>query len=40
MRFKVLTAVKMLMLVFWVVMPCVLAGGYKHFRETYNFFVK
>lgn len=27
--------VKMLLLVFLIVTPCVLVGGYQHFRETY-----
>jgi hypothetical protein len=35
MRFEVLMAVKMMMmLMFWVVTPCGLAGGYKRFEET------
>jgi hypothetical protein len=29
-------AVKKLMLVFWVVTPCGLAGIYQYFRETYS----
>jgi hypothetical protein len=35
MRFVVLTAVKILMKVFWVVIPCGLVGRYQHFGETY-----
>jgi hypothetical protein len=35
MRFEVLTAVKMSMLVFWVVMPCGLVGKYQRFGGTY-----
>jgi hypothetical protein len=31
MRFEVLTAVKMLMLVFWIVTPCGLVGRYQRF---------
>jgi drug/metabolite transporter superfamily protein YnfA len=30
--FEVLTAVKMTMLLFWVVALCRLVGGYRHFR--------
>jgi hypothetical protein len=30
---EVLMAVKMSMLVFWVVTPCELAGRYQHFRK-------
>jgi hypothetical protein len=33
MRFEVPNAVKISMLVFWVVTPCGLAGRYKHFEE-------
>jgi hypothetical protein len=33
MKFEVLTAVKMSMLVFWVVMPCGLVGRYKLLEE-------
>jgi hypothetical protein len=32
-RFEVLTAVKMLMLFFWVVTPCGLVGRYQLFEE-------
>jgi hypothetical protein len=32
MRCEVLKAVKMLMLAFWVVMPCAHVGRYQHFR--------
>jgi hypothetical protein len=35
MRSVVLTAVKMSMLVFWVVTPCGLVGRYQRFRGTY-----
>jgi hypothetical protein len=35
MRFEVLMAVKMLMLVFWVVMPYGLVGTYQYFGGTY-----
>jgi hypothetical protein len=35
MSFEILTAVKMLMLVFGFVMPCGLVGRYHGFRETY-----
>jgi hypothetical protein len=35
MRFEVLTAVKMLMLVFWIVTPCGLVGRYQRFGGTY-----
>jgi hypothetical protein len=35
MRFEVLTAVKMSMLVFWVVTPCGLVGRFQRFRKTY-----
>jgi hypothetical protein len=35
MRFEVLTAVKMSMLIFWVVIPCELVGKYKRFGETF-----
>jgi hypothetical protein len=35
MRFEVLMAVKMPMLVFWLVMPCELVGRYDRFGETY-----
>jgi hypothetical protein len=34
-RLEVLTTVKMLMLVFWVATPCVLAAKYQRFGETY-----
>jgi hypothetical protein len=34
--FQVLTAVKMLIVVFWVVMPCGFAGSYQCFRGTYH----
>jgi hypothetical protein len=34
-KFEVLTAVKILMLVFWVVRPCGLVGRYQHFVGTY-----
>jgi hypothetical protein len=34
MRFEVFTAVKMLMVLLWVVMLCGLVGGYQHFEET------
>jgi hypothetical protein len=33
MRFEILTAVKMSMLVFWVVTPCELVERYKRFEE-------
>jgi hypothetical protein len=36
MRFKVLMAVKMSMLVFWVVTPCGLGGRYERFGTTYG----
>jgi hypothetical protein len=32
---KALTMVKMLVLLFWVVAPCGLVGGYKCFRGTH-----
>jgi hypothetical protein len=35
MRLEVLTAVKISLLVFWVVMPCGLVGRYQCFGETY-----
>jgi hypothetical protein len=35
MRFEVHTAVKMSMLVFWVVTPCELVCRYRRFGETY-----
>jgi hypothetical protein len=35
MRFDVLTAVKMLMFVFWVVTPCGFVGRYQRIGETY-----
>jgi hypothetical protein len=36
MRFEVLMALKILLLVFWVVMACGLfIGRYKHYRGTY-----
>jgi hypothetical protein len=35
MRFNILTAVKISMLVFWVVTPCGLVGRYHRFRGTY-----
>jgi hypothetical protein len=38
--FEVLTAVKMLMVVFWVVTPCGLVGGYQHFRGTYCLYIQ
>jgi hypothetical protein len=31
---EVLTGVKMTMVVFWIVMPCGLVGGYQHFGGT------
>jgi hypothetical protein len=34
MRFEVLIAVKMSMLVFWVVMPCEFVGRYQRFRPS------
>jgi hypothetical protein len=34
-RFEVYTAMKMLMLVFWVVMPCGLVDRCKRFGRTY-----
>jgi hypothetical protein len=34
-RFEVLTAVKMAMLVIWVVTPCGLVGRQRQFGETY-----
>jgi hypothetical protein len=37
MRFSVLTAVNMSMLVYWVVTPCGLVGRYKRFGGTYCF---
>jgi hypothetical protein len=36
-RFEVLTAVKMLIVVFWVVTPCSLVGGYQRLGGTYSF---
>jgi hypothetical protein len=35
MGFGVLIAVKVLMLVFWVITPCGLVGRYHHFAGTY-----
>jgi hypothetical protein len=35
MRFEVLTAVKISIMVFWVVTPCGLAGTYHRFGGTY-----
>jgi hypothetical protein len=35
MRFEVLVAVKMSVLVFWLVTPCGFVGRYQHFGETY-----
>jgi hypothetical protein len=35
-RSEVLTAVKMSMLVFWVVTPCGLVNGYQRFGGTYR----
>jgi hypothetical protein len=35
MRFEVLMAMKMLMLVFWVVTPCGLADKFQSFGEMY-----
>jgi hypothetical protein len=35
MRFDVLTAVRMSMLLLWVVTPCELVGRYQRFGETY-----
>jgi hypothetical protein len=35
MRFEVLMAVKMSVLVFWVIMLCGLVGKYQYFRGTY-----
>jgi hypothetical protein len=35
---EVLMAVKMLILVIWVVTPCRLVGRYQHFRGTYCLF--
>jgi hypothetical protein len=35
MRFEVLPAVKVSMLIFWVVMPCGLTGRYQRFEGTY-----
>jgi hypothetical protein len=32
--FEVLRVVKMMILLFWVVMPCALIGRYEHFGET------
>jgi hypothetical protein len=40
MRFEVLTAVKMSMLVLWVVTPFRLAGRYRRFGETYCLHLK
>jgi hypothetical protein len=37
-RFEVLTAVKMSMLIFWVVPPCGLVNRYLHFGGTYCLF--
>jgi hypothetical protein len=37
MRFEVLTAVKMSMLLFWIVTPCGLVGRYQGFGGTYCF---
>jgi hypothetical protein len=34
-RFEVTTAVKMSMLIFWVVTPCGLVGRYQSFGGTY-----
>jgi hypothetical protein len=34
-KFEVLTAVKMLIVVFWVMTLCDLVGGYQHFRGKY-----
>jgi hypothetical protein len=36
MRSEVIAALKMFVL-FWVVTPCGLAGGYQHFEGTYFF---
>jgi hypothetical protein len=36
MRFEILTAEKMSMLVFWVVMPCGLVGRHQRFGGTYS----
>jgi hypothetical protein len=35
MRFEVFTAMKMPMLIFWVVTPCELVGRYQRFGGTY-----
>jgi hypothetical protein len=35
MRYEVFIAVKMLMLVFWIVRPCGLADIYQYFGEIY-----
>jgi hypothetical protein len=35
MRFEVLTAMKMPLLIFWIVTPYGLVDRYQHFRETY-----
>jgi hypothetical protein len=40
MRFDVLTAVKMSMLVFWVVTPCGLVGRYQRFGGTYCLYLQ
>jgi hypothetical protein len=33
-RYEVLTAVRISMLVFWVITPCALVARYQHFGET------
>jgi hypothetical protein len=40
MRFEVLRAVKISMLVFWVVMPCGLVGRYQRFGGKYCFILQ
>jgi hypothetical protein len=39
-RFEVLTAVRMTMLLFWVVSPCRLVSRYQHFEETYCLYLQ
>jgi hypothetical protein len=36
-RFEVLTVVKMLTLILWIVLPCELVGTHKCFRGIYYF---
>jgi hypothetical protein len=40
MRFKVFMAVKMLIVVFWVVTPCSVTSGYQHFGEIYHLIIR